>query len=546
MTDDTIRKVVYDTVRHELVQHEQSEHSIPSTAELYRGYPFYRGDLEADAVLWLQSHALPRLKSAKRIGRAVEALQRLSDNVCADFAANASEAALSLLREGGVDPGVDLTLHDVHQRCALYAFQMGFQYVAPDVAACAYRLAARSRETVHIIRYLQRAMTALATPTTSGPQGDRDRGRAMNGALTRLAGWGAYAREVYHAEQAIRQEDKDQVREHLKKQINRLPTLAERIAQAADPLAKLDDFEVEPDEPIVKPKPTGPALVVVPSLDHLPTGRSDRAMPRTEFESLAERALPLLPVPDLIEASAVMRREFPWAEDVIDRILSSLAGRETAVLPGPICLTGRPGNGKTSLARRLGEVLHLPVTLYGCGGSSDGSFQGTSRMYSSGRASVPLQAIRRAEIANPLIVLDELEKASQSRTNGSLLDAVLSVIEPSTRGAVLDPYLEVPVNLQAVNIVACCNSVEALRGPVLDRMTVYSVDDPRPAHLPAVVAGILRDIRLRSGVDPRFVADLDEAEWAVLRRGWKGGSIRPVRRAVERLLALRQVPGVAH
>jgi ATP-dependent Lon protease len=64
--------------------------------------------------------------------------------------------------------------------------------------------------------------------------------------------------------------------------------------------------------------------------------------------------------------------------------------------------------------------------------------------------------------------------------------------------------------------------------------------------LPAIVSGILREIRLHSGVDPRFVADPDEAEWSVLRKGWKGGSIRPVRRAIERLLSLRRAPGIAH
>jgi len=292
--------------------------------------------------------------------------------------------------------------------------------------------------------------------------------------------------------------------------------------------------------------PAGPALIVVPNLDHLPPGRPDRAMPRVEFEPLSERPLPLLPVVDLAEASATLHREFPWMRRVTDRILEGLVGQAAAVLGAPVLILGRPGNGKTSYARRVGEVLQLPTTVYGCGGISDGSFAGTSRMYNTGRASVPLQAIRRADVANPMLILDEIEKASQSRTNGSLLDAILSVIEPSSRSAVLDPYLEAPVDLSAVNVMACCNSVDPIRGPVLDRFVVVEAPDPGPEHLDAIVAGILAQARAASGIDPRFIPDLDVEEWSVLRRAWKGGSIRPVRRAVERLLSLRHAPSFAH
>jgi hypothetical protein len=71
-------------------------------------------------------------------------------------------------------------------------------------------------------------------------------------------------------------------------------------------------------------------------------------------------------------------------------------------------------------------------------------------------------------------------------------------------------------------------------------------DPATPEDLDAIVQGILRQVRAVSGIDPWFVPPLDGTEWAILHRGWKRGLIRPLVRAVHRLLALRYAPGLAH
>jgi ATP-dependent Lon protease len=149
-------------------------------------------------------------------------------------------------------------------------------------------------------------------------------------------------------------------------------------------------------------------------------------------------------------------------------------------------------------------------------------------------------------VANPLICLDELEKASKDRKNGSLLDGVLPLLEPSTRKAYWDPYLECAVDLSAMNIVATVNDSRPLRGPVLDRFVLLHAPQPGPQHLEAIVTSLLRQVREASGRDPRWIADLDGAEWDVLRKGYRGGSIRPLKRALDRLLSLRRAPGIVH
>ena len=548
MTDTPFRQALLEAVRAELIAHEQSEHSLPSTQELYRGYPFYRGALETDTVLWLKAHALPRLKNAKRVGRAVQALYRLNNNVSAEIAANAAEAAQSLLREGGVVPGVDIVLHDVYQRCSYVAWQAGFQYVASDVAACAYELAARSRETLHIVRYVQTAMTVLASSMTPGPQGQRDRNRGRERALTRIVGWGHYAKEVADAEKAAKIEDKEAIRQHVETAFRRLAKLdvGPALAEAGDiEPAGLDDADAFMLEPALPPVPAGPSLVVVPSLEHLPEKKYDRGAPRNEFGDLAGRALPLVRTPDLHEAAEILTSEFPWLSSVAVRVLETLIGREAVLVP-PILLVGKPGCGKSALARRITDVLGLPRTEISCAGSADASLGGTSRQWSTGRANSALQVIKRTGVANPALILDELEKADPGRHNGSLLDVVLAMIEPGSRKAFHDPFLECPVDLSGVAFIACANDIRPLKGPLLDRFVVIECPDPTAEDLDTIVQGILRQVRADSGIDPRFVPPLDSTEYAVLRRGWKGGSIRPLVRAVNRLLALRSAPGLAH
>jgi hypothetical protein len=550
VTDTPFRQAVLEALRAELVQHEHSQYSLPSTAEFYRGHPFFKGDLEKDVVLWLQSHALPRLKGAKGVSKVLTTLHRLNDNVCADFAHDAARAAQLLLRDGGLTPGVDLVLDDIFRRCALYAWEMGHQHLAPDVAVCAYALAARSRETVHIVRYTQKALTALASAMTPGPRGDRERGRAMKGALGRLVGWGYYAKETSLAEEALKAEDKEAIRDHIEKQFRRIADLdAGKALAEADNVepAGLDDADAFMLEPALQRPvtPTGPSLIVVRDLSHLPEGKYDRGAPRAEFSPIEGVPLPLAPVPDLAEASTVLRGEFPWLAEPIDRLLGSLAGRDCVRMMPPSLFLGRSGCGKTHLARRVAEVLQLQHILYPAGGSQDSAVAGTNRQWSSSRAALPTQLILRTRSASPCLIVDEIDKAGTSRKNGQLHDALLSMLGEG-REAFLDPFLEAPVDLSGVVWLFTANERQPLRGPLLDRLVVLDCPDPGPGDMDAIVQGLLAQARKESGIDARFTPDLDSTEYAVLRRGWRGGSIRPLKRAFDRLLALRSAPGLAH
>lgn len=297
-----------------------------------------------------------------------------------------------------------------------------------------------------------------------------------------------------------------------------------------------------------------PTLVVIEEhgLDHLPgnatSGSSNShrgATPRGEYQPMAGRALPLVHGADVTAAKAALDCEFPWLADVTATLLQDLVGGRFTRLR-PTLFLGPPGGGKTRYARRIGEMLDLPVTLYSAAGVADAAFGGTSRQWSTGRACVPLQAIQRAGYANPAIVVDEAEKAGTRAENGRLVDSLIAMLEPEGARRYFDPYLEAPVDLSAVTYLATANGLAGLPAALLDRLRIVRVGSPRAQDLAVVAASVVAEIRAERGIDAAWLPDLEHDELTLLGRHWRGGSLRPLRRLVETVVAGRDVLARRH
>ncbi len=292
-----------------------------------------------------------------------------------------------------------------------------------------------------------------------------------------------------------------------------------------------------PDDPTPAGAPARRPLVSG-SLDHL-TGVM------TPYKKLAKAMLPSVPVGDLAEVRDGLVEETPWAAAEIARMLAPLAGRDRVVLPGHL-LVGAQGSGKSEVAVRLLERLGLTVSVCPAGGTSDGaSFGGTSRMYHTARLSVPGHLMLSAGSATVGLVIDEGDKIGTSDLNGLLTAALLAVTEPARRHAYRDPGLDAETDLSGLSLIVTANRAEPLRGPLLDRLTVVPWPSPRRQDLPVVARGIVRALRREAGTDAVWLPDLDASEIRALQ-GWTGGSMRPLRRAIERLVALRSDPKLAN
>lgn len=306
------------------------------------------------------------------------------------------------------------------------------------------------------------------------------------------------------------------------------------------------DFGNEPGTPApAEASPAAPAgrtLVVAPVLGHLATptkyAQERKDSPRAEFDAIAGKALPLLPAPDpqafVEEGSAAA----PWLRPVYEVLAQDLVGAPYAWLR-PTVLVSPPGTGKTATVRAVSRLLGLPLRLYSAAGASDGSFGGTSRQWGTGRASIPLQTILQEEVANVAIGIDEIEKSSADRRNGSLGDVLLPFLERENAKSIFDLYIETGVNLSAITYLATANSVGGIPEALKDRLRIVEVPSPGPEHLPIVAANIVAEIRGERGLDAAWLPDLDGEEIELVGKHWRGGSLRPLRRLVETVLAGR-------
>lgn len=262
---------------------------------------------------------------------------------------------------------------------------------------------------------------------------------------------------------------------------------------------------------------------------------------QAEFQGMVGEPVPLVYTRDVRGTYRRLVAEAPHARAVIDVVLRDTAGSRTAAWR-PTLLVGKPGSGKTRLCLRICQELGVPHRVFACGGVSDASFNGTSRQWSTGRASVPLQMIRQHQVANCAVVLDEIDKVGEGRQNGNLVDGLLSMLEPLNSSGIFDPYLEGEVDLHRVLWLATANDAGTLHPALLDRFRILEMPDPRADDLLAVLPGVTSAVAGRRGLSSEWIAPFDAIELETIADLWRGGSIRRLARVVEAILDARDDP----
>jgi hypothetical protein len=288
-------------------------------------------------------------------------------------------------------------------------------------------------------------------------------------------------------------------------------------------------------------KPEEPGIVVMPK---------DKATKlnnfQSEFKDLVDARLPLRLAGDI---GAVRRRliaEYPHAVGAIDLVLRGLREAE-AVRLKPILLTGPAGTGKSRLVRRIADQLGIGVYRYDGSGASDNMFGGSPKGWGNTVPSAPTRAVNQMRIANPIVMVDEIEKAGTSSRNGRLWDALLPFLERETAARYRDVSLDAELDLSWVSHVATANSIENLPDPLKDRYRIVKVPAPRLADLPQLAANVLQELAVEAG-EQGFVWSLADDELEVIGRAWEkaGFSIRNLQRIVAATLDVRNATSVKH
>lgn len=242
---------------------------------------------------------------------------------------------------------------------------------------------------------------------------------------------------------------------------------------------------------------------------------------------------------DLPRARKVLDEDHFDLEDVKDRILEHLGVLKlNPKAKAPIlCFVGPPGVGKTSLGKSIARALGRTFERMSLGGLHDESeLRGHRRTYIGAMPGRLIQAIRRAGVNNPVLMLDEIDKLGRD-FRGDPAAALLEVLDPEQNATFRDNYLDLPFDLSKVFFVTTANSLDPIPRPLLDRMEVlflsgYSEEEKIEIARRYVLPRQLRE----TGLSGEEWAIAPEALRTLISRYTREAGVRQLERSIGRLM----------
>ncbi len=170
-------------------------------------------------------------------------------------------------------------------------------------------------------------------------------------------------------------------------------------------------------------------------------------------------------------------------------------------------LLGPPGNGKTHFARKLAELLSTGMSLVPMSSMTAGwLLSGSSAQWKGAKPGKVFDALIEGQYANPVIVIDEIDKASADAQYDPL-GSLYSLLEHDTSGSFIDEFAEVAIDASQVIWIMTANDERCIPEPILNRMNVFEIDAPSFDAARSIAANLYRSIRADHGWGARFDAD---------------------------------------
>lgn len=346
--------------------------------------------------------------------------------------------------------------------------------------------------------------------------------------------------EVISIKNELQKKVKVRVDKHQKEYVLReqLGVIREELGENAD--SEADEYEKklsELDAPdYVKEK----TKKEIKRFRNMSSSSSESTVERGYIETVLELPWNRMSVDnkDLDHAAQVLDDDHYGLKDVKERILEFLAVRNlTSKGESPIiCLVGPPGTGKTSIARSIASALEKKYVRISLGGVRDeAEIRGHRKTYIGAMPGRIVNGLRQADVSNPLMLLDEIDKVS-SDYKGDTSAALLEVLDSEQNCRFRDHYIEMPVDLSEVLFIATANEVSGIPKPLLDRMELIEVSsytENEKFHI--AKEHLVEKQKSKNGIKKEQLTITDSALKDIIRLYTREAGVRSLERTIGKL-----------